>query len=37
MMVGMRLQDARDDLVPLRKKQRKPQVQEYEEWNGIQS
>jgi hypothetical protein len=35
MMVGMRLQEARNDLVAVRKKQRKPHVQEYEEWNGI--
>jgi hypothetical protein len=37
MMVGMRMQEARNDLVAVRKKQRKPHVQEHEEWNGIQS
>jgi hypothetical protein len=37
MMVGVRPAEARNDLVAVRKKQRKPLVKQYEEWNGIQS
>jgi hypothetical protein len=36
MMVGVRLAEARNDLVAVRKEQRKVLVEkEYEEWTGI--
>lgn len=36
MMVGVKPAEARNDLVAVRKELRKPAVEEWEEWNGIQ-
>lgn len=35
-MVGVKPAEARNDLVAVRKELRKPAVEEWEEWNGIQ-